>query len=60
MHLVTAKEDGLQDNDKPVARQVGARVARLRRTKGWKQTELAELAGRIGCSLRLAEGGPRR
>lgn len=48
MHLVTAKEDGLQDNDKPVARQVGARVARLRRTKGWKQKELA---GRIGCSL---------
>jgi transcriptional regulator with XRE-family HTH domain len=48
MHLVTAKEDGLQDNDKPVARQVGARVARLRRTKGWKQRELA---GQIGCSL---------
>ena len=48
MLLVTAKEDGVEDNDKPVVRQVGERVARLRRDHGWKQKDLA---ARIGCSL---------
>ena len=36
------------DSEKPVVRQVGERIARLRRSKGWKQKELAS---RIGCSL---------
>lgn len=38
----------MQDSEKPVIRQVGERIARLRRSKGWKQKELA---ARIGCSL---------
>lgn len=38
----------MEDNDQPVARQVGERVAQLRRDKGWKQRDLA---ARIGCSL---------
>jgi transcriptional regulator with XRE-family HTH domain len=38
----------LQDSEKPVVRQVGERIARLRRSKGWKQRELAS---RLGCSL---------
>jgi len=48
MCRVTVKEDGLLDIEKPVIRQVGERIARLRRSKGWKQKELAS---RIGCSL---------
>jgi transcriptional regulator with XRE-family HTH domain len=38
----------LQENDKPVARQFGERVARLRRDQAWRQKELAS---RVGCSL---------
>ncbi len=38
----------MQDSEKPVIRQVGERIARLRRSKGWRQRELAS---RIGCSL---------
>lgn len=38
----------MEDNDQPVVRQVGTRVARLRRDQGWKQKDLAS---RIGCSL---------
>lgn len=38
----------MQENDKPVARKFGERVARLRRDQSWKQKELAS---RIGCSL---------
>lgn len=37
-----------EENDKPIVKQVGERVARLRRDRGWKQKDLAE---RIGCSL---------
>lgn len=36
------------DSEKPVIRQIGERVARLRRGKGWKQKELAS---QVGCSL---------
>lgn len=36
------------DSEKPVIRQVGERIARLRRSKGWKQKELAS---QVGCSL---------
>lgn len=38
----------MQENEKPVVRQVGERIARLRRDQGWKQKDLA---ARIGCSL---------
>ena len=38
----------MQESEKPVVRQVGERIARLRRSKGWKQKELAS---QIGCSL---------
>jgi transcriptional regulator with XRE-family HTH domain len=38
----------LQESEKPIVRQVGERISRLRRGKGWKQKELASL---IGCSL---------
>ncbi|HYU35225.1 MAG TPA: helix-turn-helix transcriptional regulator [Thermoanaerobaculia bacterium] len=41
-------QDNDQDNEKPVVKQVGERIARLRRGRGWKQRELAS---RIGCSL---------
>ena len=36
------------DSEKPVVKDVGERIARLRRTKGWKQKELA---ARIGCTV---------
>lgn len=36
------------ESEKPVIRQVGERIARLRRSKGWKQKELASL---VGCNL---------
>ena len=36
------------DSEKPVVKEVGERIARLRRTKGWKQKELA---ARIGCTV---------
>ena len=38
----------MHDRDKLIVRQLGERIARLRRGKGWKQKELAS---RIGCSL---------
>lgn len=38
----------MQESEKPVVRQVGERIARLRRSKGWRQKELAS---QIGCSL---------
>jgi transcriptional regulator with XRE-family HTH domain len=49
MHLVTAKEAGLEDNLAPgLTQHIGERVSRLRRQRSWKQKELAS---RIGCSL---------
>ncbi len=36
------------ESEKPVISQVGERIARLRRSKGWKQKELAS---QVGCSL---------
>jgi transcriptional regulator with XRE-family HTH domain len=48
----------MHDTEKPIVRQVGQRIARLRRSKGWKQKELAS---QIGCSLqqisKLERGG---
>lgn len=38
----------MEDSERPVVRQLGARIARLRRCKGWTQRELA---AEIGCSL---------
>jgi transcriptional regulator with XRE-family HTH domain len=38
----------VEDKEKPVIRQVGERIAHLRRDQGWKQKELA---ARIGCTL---------
>jgi transcriptional regulator with XRE-family HTH domain len=48
MRLVTTKEVGVQESEKPVVRQVGERIGRLRRSRGWKQRDLAS---KIGCTL---------
>lgn len=38
----------MHESERPVVRQVGERIARLRRSRGWKQRDLAS---KVGCSL---------